>query len=209
MSRVLKKGDRGSAVKNLQIRLNVLPDGIFGELTEEAVKDFQAKYGLEADGIVGEKTISAMAGVERLMAEGRNITELIVHCTATREGKEYTVDTIRQWHKQRGFSDIGYHYVIHLDGSVENGRSVCIAGAHCVGHNTKSIGICYVGGLDADGNPKDTRTKEQRIALKTLLVSLKIIYPGAKIYGHCDFAAKACPCFDAKEEYQGIVVSTV
>lgn len=202
MSRVLKKGDRGSAVKNLQIRLNVFPDGIFGDLTEEAVKDFQAKYGLEADGIVGEKTISAMAGVERTLACGRSITELIVHCTATREGKEYTVDTIRQWHKQRGFSDVGYHFIVHLDGRVEPGRDVFIAGAHCVGHNTKSIGICYVGGLDPEGKPKDTRTKEQRIALKTLLVSLKIVYPDAKIYGHCDFAAKDCPCFDAKEEYQ-------
>ena len=209
MSRVLKKGDRGSAVKNLQIRLNVFPDGIFGDLTEEAVKDFQDDKGLTVDGIVGEKTISAMAGVERTLACGRSITELIVHCTATREGKEYTGNTIRQWHKQRGFSDVGYHYVIHLGGSGENGRSVCIAGAHCVGHNTHSIGICYVGGLDADGKSKDTRTKQQRIAMKTLLVSLKIIYPDAKIYGHCDFAAKDCPCFDARKEYQGIVVSTV
>lgn len=202
MSRVLKKGDKGAAVMHLQVMLNAYPDGIFGELTEEAVKEFQAEKGLTVDGIVGEKTISAMAGVDRLMSTKRTINELIVHCTATREGNDYTVADIRRWHKQRGFSDVGYHFIVHLDGRVEQGRNIDIAGAHCVGHNSHSIGVCYVGGLDADGNPKDTRTKEQRIALKTLLVMLSIIYPGAKIYGHCDFAAKACPCFDARKEYQ-------
>ncbi len=203
MSRVLKKGDKGEDVKMLQILMKVYADGIFGELTEEAVKDFQACHGLAVDGVAGEKTLERLFGYEGLpLTSSRGINELIVHCTATREGNDYTVADIRRWHKQRGFSDVGYHFIIHLDGRVEAGRDIKIAGAHCVGHNSHSIGVCYIGGLDAEGKPKDTRTKEQRIALKTLLAMLSIIYPGAKVYGHCDFAAKACPCFDARKEYQ-------
>jgi N-acetylmuramoyl-L-alanine amidase len=83
----------------------------------------------------------------------RRLTEIIVHCTATREGKNYTVEDIRRWHKERGFSDIGYHFVIYLDGSVHEGRPIEKVGAHCSGHNATTIGIAYVGGLDKDGKP--------------------------------------------------------
>lgn len=205
MSKTLKKGDSGHLVHFVQTFLNVYPDGQFGDLTEEAVKDFQTLHGLKADGIVGEKTLAALQGYDGVLNTAvRRINEIIVHCTATPEGKDYTVDTLRQWHKQRGFSDVGYHFIVHPDGRLEAGRSIDIAGAHCVGHNVHSIGVCYIGGLDSNGQPKDTRTKEQRIALKTLLVSLRIIYRQAPIYGHCDFSAKACPCFDAKEEYQNL-----
>lgn len=128
-----------------------------------------------------------------------------MHCSATPEGKDYPIDTIRQWHKERGFSDIGYHYVVHLDGRVEDGRDVNIAGAHCSGHNSRSIGICYIGGMTADNkSPKDTRTNAQRIALKKTLCALRMMYPKAKICGHRDFAAKACPSFDATTEYKNI-----
>lgn len=198
----LKKGDTGEGVKFLQRRLSLKEDGIFGPLTEEAVKEFQQEHGLVVDGIVGDKTWALLTSGSPFRV--RKVTEIIVHCTATREGKDYTVNEVRQWHKARGFSDIGYHYLIGLKGRLEEGRDLSIAGAHCVGHNTHSIGVCYVGGLDSEGNPKDTRTREQKIALKVLLTNLKKALPDAEIHGHCDFAAKACPCFDAKEEYQNL-----
>ena len=198
---VLKLGSKGNEVKLLQEKLNLKADGVFGPLTEEAVKDFQRSNGLEVDGIVGDNTLSKL----NLSVNKRNIKELIVHCSATPEGKDYSVDTIRQWHLQRGFSDIGYHYVIYRDGSIHIGRDESIIGAHCTGHNTNSIGVCYIGGCASDGKtPKDTRTSEQRQSLLNLLKELKVKYPKASIHGHRDFANKACPSFDATKEYSSI-----
>ncbi len=132
----------------------------------------------------------------------RKITEIIVHCSATPERKDFTVTDITRWHRQRGFRTIGYHYVVYRDGSVHTGRQEGEIGAHCTGHNACSIGICYIGGLAADGKTaKDTRTPEQRKALLMLLRRLRAKYPNAKIHGHRDFAAKACPSFDATKEY--------
>ena len=103
----------------------------------------------------------------------RNITDkIIVHCTATPEGREVTVQEIDRWHRKAGYNGIGYHYIVHLDGKVEKGRDERQIGAHTVGQN--------------------------------LLKELKQRYPVAKIYGHRDFARKACPSFDAKEEYKNI-----
>lgn len=198
---VLKLGSRGNEVKVLQEKLNLKADGIFGPLTEEAVKDFQRSNGLEVDGIVGANTLSKL----NLSVNKRTIKELIVHCSATPEGKDYSVDTIRQWHLQRGFSDIGYHYVIYRDGSIHIGRDESIIGAHCTGHNTNSIGVCYIGGCASDGKtPKDTRTTEQKQSLVKLLKELKTKYPQASIHGHRDFSSKACPSFDATKEYSSI-----
>ena len=198
---VLKLGSRGNEVKVLQEKLNLKADGIFGPLTEEAVKDFQKSNGLEVDGIVGADTLSKL----NLSVNKRTIKELIVHCSATPEGKDYSVDTIRQWHLQRGFSDIGYHYVIYRDGSIHIGRDESIIGAHCTGHNTNSIGVCYIGGCASDGKtPKDTRTTEQKQSLVKLLKELKTKYPQASIHGHRDFSSKACPSFDATKEYSSI-----
>ena len=198
---VLKLGSRGNEVKVLQEKLNLKADGIFGPLTEEAVKDFQRSNGLEVDGIVGANTLSKL----NLLVNKRTIKELIVHCSATPEGKDYSVDTIRQWHLQRGFSDIGYHYVIYRDGSIHIGRDESIIGAHCTGHNTNSIGVCYIGGCASDGKtPKDTRTTEQKQSLVKLLKELKTKYPKASIHGHRDFSSKACPSFDATKEYSSI-----
>ncbi len=131
----------------------------------------------------------------------RNITEIIVHCTATPAGRRVSVADIDSWHRQRGFNGIGYHYVVELDGHIAQGRTVHLAGAHCKGHNSNSIGVVYVGGLDADGRAADTRTAAQRNALITLLSQLRRIYPEAAIHGHRDFAAKECPCFNATKEY--------
>ena len=198
---VLKLGSKGNEVKVLQEKLNLKADGIFGPLTEEAVKDFQRSNGLEVDGIVGADTLSKL----NLLVNKRTIKELIVHCSATPEGKDYSVDTIRQWHLQRGFSDIGYHYVIYRDGSIHIGRDESIIGAHCTGHNTNSIGVCYIGGCASDGKtPKDTRTTEQKQSLVKLLKELKTKYPQASIHGHRDFSSKACPSFDATKEYSSI-----
>lgn len=131
----------------------------------------------------------------------RRIDEIIVHCTATPQGMAVSVDDIDRWHRQRGFASIGYHFVVYLDGTVHTGRPIDQIGAHCKGHNAYSIGICYVGGLDAYGHPKDTRTPAQKKALLLLVVALKTQYPNAKVYGHRQFANKACPCFDAEKEY--------
>ena len=132
----------------------------------------------------------------------REINRIIVHCSATPEGKEFHASDIDKWHKQRGFNGIGYHYVITLDGKVEDGRPLDKAGAHASGYNSHSIGICYIGGVEKDGKtPKDTRTEAQKEALKTLIGQLKKKYPKAQVHGHNEVANKACPCFNAREEY--------
>ena len=200
----IKRGDRGTAVKIVQRKLRCFADGIFGPKTEEAVRDYQKRNGLTVDGVVGPKTWHMLTGL-LLPTSTRSIGKIIVHCTATPEGRDFTVADITMWHKMRGFSDIGYHYVIYRPGTIQEGRNVNVAGAHTTGYNSNSIGVCYVGGLAHDGKtPKDTRTPAQREALEILMVTLKGIYPKATIHGHREFAAKACPCFDAKKEYHNL-----
>ena len=127
----------------------------------------------------------------------RKITKIIIHCAATPEGKDFTVQQIDQWHRQRGFSCIGYHFVIYRDGSIHKGRPIEQVGAHTTGQNARSIGICLIGGCAADGKtPKDTRTEAQRAALIKLVGELKASYPSATVHGHNEFAAKACPSFN-------------
>lgn len=134
----------------------------------------------------------------------RAINEIIVHCTATKAGKYFDVRDVRRWHLQRGWEDIGYHYLVLLDGTIQAGRPLAEVSAHCVGHNSHSIGVCYVGGLDPNGNPADTRTEAQRTALRNLLIDLRHQCPTAVIHGHRDFAPKACPSFDATKEYSSL-----
>lgn len=140
----------------------------------------------------------------------RQINEIIVHCTATPKGANFTVEDIDKWHRKPPFNFrcIGYHYVIYLDGTIHLGRPIEEEGAHCKegGHNKHSIGVCYIGGVrKEDGRtPEDTRTPEQKEAMKVLLQLLKAAFPEAKIYGHRDFAKKDCPSFDAKKEYEYI-----
>lgn len=131
----------------------------------------------------------------------RKITKIIIHCSATPEGRDYTIADIDRWHKQKGWKGIGYHYVVYRDGSVHSGRSIEEIGAHCTGQNANSIGVCYIGGLSADGKTaKDTRTPEQKAALRSLIEKLKAKFPNVTIHGHREFANKACPCFDVKTE---------
>lgn len=228
---ILKIGSKGETVKQVQKALHLLPDGIYGQLTEEAVKDFQRENNLTIDGKVGPATMAklmvAIASQHTIQPKKskRMIDEIIVHCTATPEGHDCTIHQIRASHKKRGFSDIGYHYVVFRDGSIHEGRDVNIVGAHCKNHNAHSIGVSYVGGLENKPGvayeklkAKDTRTDEQKASLKALLKNLRVLYPKAKIIGHRDTSPdlngdgliepnewiKACPSFDAKTEYSHI-----
>ena len=144
----------------------------------------------------------------------RPINLIVIHCTATKEGIDYGVKAIRRWHIKRGFNDIGYHFLIHLDGRIEKGRPIEKIGAHAKGFNTNSIGVVYVGGLDADEKPKDTRTMAQVHALRRIVETLKIIYDVEDVVGHRDLSVdlngdgviskgewmKQCPCFNVKTE---------
>lgn len=127
----------------------------------------------------------------------RTITLIIIHCSATPEGRSLSFEECRRDHiMHRHFRDIGYHYYITRDGVVHEGRPIEKVGAHCEGHNSHSIGICYEGGLDANGKPADTRTDAQRKALKSLVERMHRLFPKALIVGHHDLnPRKACPCF--------------
>lgn len=138
----------------------------------------------------------------------RDLNRIILHCSATIERAHFDVDTLRMWHTSppRNWSDIGYHYVIYLDGSVVQGRPLHRSGAHTKGHNQDSIGVCYIGGLDIDGNPKDTMTPAQDIALIQLVRSLRMVFgQDLRLSGHNDYARKACPCFDVKDKYDFLI----
>ena len=148
----------------------------------------------------------------------RTITLIIIHCSAVRPNQTSSAKKIDEWHKDRGFKCIGYHYVIRRDGTIELGRPEWMVGAHChvkgQNHNKYSIGVCYEGGLDIRGQPADTRTAEQKQTMRRLLEELHARYPRAMIVGHRDLIAtprsdlqvrkssgKDCPCFDAVHEY--------
>ena len=137
----------------------------------------------------------------------RYIDKLIVHCTATPQFKDFDVEDVRDWHvKGNGWSDVGYHWLVKLDGTVQEGRPMERIGSHVRGQNKSSIGIAYVGGMDKDMNEWiDTRTPEQKDAIFNLLMDLKFQFPDAVVYGHNDFTdKKVCPCYNAKEEHKEI-----
>lgn len=152
----------------------------------------------------------------------KTIDSIVIHCSATRAGQDVRAADIDKWHKERGFAMIGYNYVIDLDGTVEVGRPLSMDGAHCntaglsgQSYNKHSIGICYVGGLDENGNPADTRTQEQKLSLANLVNKLCDEYPITEILGHRDASPdrngdgvisrnewiKQCPCFDVRAEF--------
>ncbi len=122
----------------------------------------------------------------------RDIAKLIVHCSATPNYRETTVKEIREWHLARGWSDIGYHYVIHRNGVISAGRPVYKIGAHCRGHNADSIGVCMIG--------DDAFTDAQYDSLKSLHNVLNNIYLGIEVFGHKDFTNnKTCPNFEVRD----------
>lgn len=143
----------------------------------------------------------------RIAKATRFINRIIVHCTATPEGKAFYAKDIDRWHRANGWAGIGYHYVVDLDGKVELGRSINSKGAHAGEYNYGSIGIVYVGGMTADNKKaKDTRTEAQKESLLWLLKEMKRMYPNAQFVGHRDLPGvkKACPCFDVKTEYKDL-----
>lgn len=152
----------------------------------------------------------------------KTIDAIVIHCSATRAGQDVRASDIDKWHKERGFACIGYNFVIDLDGKVEVGRPLSRDGAHCntagtsgKSYNKHSIGICYIGGLDKNGNPADTRTMEQKLSLYNLVYKLIDQYPIVEVIGHRDASPdknkdgkitpnewiKQCPCFDVRAEY--------
>ena len=240
---IYKQGDRGTVVKQIQKAVGAYPDGVWGAVTTECVKAWQKKHGLSPDGLAGPKTLALMGITVAVNAvtpskpytilhngivlkkSKRRIDYIAVHCTATPEGQAKTVDQIRAEHKKQGWSDIGYHYVIDLQGRVHLGRDVDLSGAHVSGYNANSIGVVYVGGLEnnprkayKDLKAKDTRTDAQKASLMSLLMDLRKLYPYAKIQGHRDFSPdknhngtiepwewiKDCPSFDAKMAYRNV-----
>ena len=149
------------------------------------------------------------------MIKQRNISLIVVHCTASRCTSDLTPESLDAMHKRQGFTECGYHYYITKDGTIHHMRDITRIGAHAKGYNTPSIGVAYEGGLDASGRAADTRTAKQKQSLETILRFLLLTYPGAKICGHRDLSPdlnhngtiepceyiKQCPCFDAAAEY--------
>lgn len=143
----------------------------------------------------------------------RQIDSIIIHCSATKTGQDFSAADIDHWHRQRGFNGIGYHYVIRLNGEIEKGRDIALAGAHCKGWNERSIGICYIGGLDESNRPADTRTTAQKRVLYQLVMDLQRQYSILQVLGHRDTSPdlnndgiiepneyiKSCPCFSVIE----------
>ena len=133
-----------------------------------------------------------------------SVSYIIIHCSATRETQDYTPEQLKRDHLARGFLDVGYHFYIRKDGTVTQHRQLDEVGAHCRPFNRCSIGVCYEGGLDATGKPKDTRTLKQRGAIVKLLIELKQKFPKAVIRGHNEMPGavpKACPCFKPSKEF--------
>lgn len=125
---------------------------------------------------------------------------LTIHCAATQNLSSITVDTIRKWHTDKGWRDIGYHFVIETDGSIKHGRPLNQQGAHVYGQNRDNVGICLVGGVDKNNKPEDNFTEAQMLSLKLLVKGFQSSYDIKEVLGHRDWpnVAKDCPCFDVK-----------
>lgn len=134
------------------------------------------------------------------LTKRRATDAIVVHCSASVPSADTDVKTIDRWHRQRGFSMVGYHYVIKTDGEIQEGRPLDYVGAHVQGFNSRTVGICLIGGVDAKNKPSDNFTSHQKFSLLTLLKDLSDRFPGAEILGHRDFPGvnKACPSFDVR-----------
>lgn len=133
----------------------------------------------------------------------RSVTDSIfVHCSATKPSMNIGVREIRQWHKEQGWLDVGYHFIIRRDGSVEEGRPIDAVGSHVQGWNERSVGICLVGGIDDKGKFDANFTPVQMQALRSLIATVGAQYQGASLKAHHDVAPKACPSFDLKRWFE-------
>ena len=145
----------------------------------------------------------------------RKVDLIVIHCSATRCNRPFSPEQLEASHLQRGFRTCGYHFYITRDGEIHPMRPVCEVGAHALHYNAHSIGICYEGGLDESGRPKDTRTEEQRAMMYLLVMQLKKKFRIQRVVGHRDLSPdvdgdgvirpsewlKQCPCFDVGAEY--------
>lgn len=212
-----------AAIEGFQRDYGLVVDGIAGPQTKTALTRALAapkparpepdKSAMAVPALASQRlgTVAAAAPPNvdslKLLDTARAIDEIIWHCAATAEGKDYTVADIRAWHKQRGFSDVGYHYIVYRDGRIVLGRPVGQQGAHCADHgkNRGTIGCSYIGGVAADGKtPKDTRTPAQRASMLWLTKQLAARHRGVKrVTGHNQYAAKACPSFDVRKDDLG------
>ncbi|MGW9332732.1 N-acetylmuramoyl-L-alanine amidase [Bosea sp. NPDC055594] len=199
-------------------------DGHFGGETRTALQAFQLRTGLRVTERPDAATIAALQAVPAKRPPAptgpavklpafpkpttRRIEEIIVHCTATPEGRPVSVNTIRGWHIGQGWRDIGYHWVVLLDGTIAPGRPESQVGSHVAGHNSGTLGVVYVGGVGADGKtPKDTRTPAQKTALLELCRALIQRYPAIrKVTGHNQYSSKACPSFDVRKDDLGRLI---
>jgi len=136
----------------------------------------------------------------------RCIDTIVIHCTATPEGRDVSAADVDRWHRAKGWNGCGYHFVIRLDGTIETGRPIKRQGAHVKGYNEHTIGIAYAGGTDANGKPKDTLTDEQHESITQLVEDLRFKLGWLDVVGHRDFpgVAKACPSFDVSSKFKNL-----
>jgi N-acetylmuramoyl-L-alanine amidase len=197
-------------------------DGVAGPMTRGAIKGFQAKHNLDVDGIAGRMTVAVLMSQGWLKKMGENpgdkqgkrrIEGLVWHCTATPRGQEHDVKSIRAMHVAQGWSDIGYHGLVHLDGTFEPGRSANKIGAHVANHNEGTLGYSYVGGV-VGKKGVDTRTDAQKKTIIRVTREAIATYGLNWVLGHRDLSpdkdgdgvvepsewVKVCPCFDAAKE---------
>lgn len=166
--------------------------------------DYSFPVVAAGDEITSERKLLKDVEDGSVMRSAESVRYIVIHCSATRSDRDYTVERMLRDHKARGFRTIGYHFYVRRDGTVSRHRGLMEVGAHCRPYNRCSIGVCYEGGLDPSGRPADTRTAEQRAALRRLVARLRRLFPGAVVAGHRDMPGstpKACPCFDAGAEY--------
>ena len=141
-----------------------------------------------------------------ILKTDRHIDLLVVHCTYTYKRMDIGAEEVTRWHKDRGWSGCGYHFIIRKNGTIEKGRDLDRIGAHARGYNVGSIGVCYVGGRTDDNKPVDDRTPEQKKTLAALIINLQTEYPDADIKGHNELSSKSCPNFSVKEFMSNIDV---
>ena len=188
--------------KSIQGAVGAGVDGVPGR---ETAKKLMAKLGLQAPARAALSLDSFVTG------KGRGIKRIVVHCAATPEGKDFDVDDVRRWHtaprpQGQGWSRIGYHFIIKLDGTIQRGLAEERTGIHVRGRNTGSIAVCYIGGVDARMKAKDTRTPDQKEAMERLVKQLVAAYPAAEVLGHRDHLGvrKACPSFDVRAWWEAV-----